>query len=150
MLTHKDNFDVKITNKSDDIAKLDLQGPLSEKILQKLTQYNLKNLRRFHFVENSVNNIPAIISRTGYTGEDGFELYFDSKKAAELWNNILNAGKEEGIKPVGLGARDTLRIEACYSLYGHELSESINPLEAGIGFVEKLDKENFTTKPMPA
>ena len=144
---HKSSFgDVLVINKTDETAKLDLQGPKSEEILQKLTNIDLKNLRRFCFIETQVNNVLTIVSRTGYTAEDGFELYFSSDKAIQQWNKLLEAGKESGLKPVGLGARDTLRIEAGYSLYAHELSEHINPLESGIGFVVKFDKEDFIGK----
>ncbi|MBU0627857.1 MAG: glycine cleavage system aminomethyltransferase GcvT [Nanoarchaeota archaeon] len=146
-LKHKDFFDnVFVFNRSDETAKLDLQGSESEKILQKLTLFELKDLKRFSFVESEVNGISALISRTGYTAEDGFEIYFNAEKAAEIWNKILEVGAEFGIKPIGLGARDTLRVEACYSLYGHELTEQINPLEAGVGFVVKLEKEDFIGK----
>ncbi len=146
--TNPDTFqDVIVTDKTAETAKLDLQGPKSEEILQKLTDADLKSLKRFHFIESSVNNIPAIISRTGYTGEDGFELYFSSEQAVKLWNTLLESGKDAGLKPIGLGARDTLRIEACYSLYGHELTESVNPLEAGISFVVSFNKADFIGKP---
>jgi len=137
---------VSILDKTDELAKLDLQGPKAEEILQKLTPANLKELKRFNFIESSISNTKSIISRTGYTGEDGFELYFDADSSAKIWNLLLDAGKPFGIKPVGLGARDTLRLESCYSLYGHELSEEINPLEAGISFVVKLDKPDFIGK----
>jgi len=146
LLKNKAQFNITITDKTSDIAKIDIQGPNSEEILQKLTQADLKSLKRFHFIENNVNNIPTIISRTGYTGEDGFELYINAKKAEELWNTLLKIGEPFGLKPIGLGARDTLRIEACYSLYGHELNEEINPIEAGIGFAVKFDKEDFIGK----
>lgn len=139
-------FDVEVIDKSNETAKIDLQGPKAEEILQKLTNANLPELKRFHFIEEEVNGVKTIISRTGYTGEDGFELYFDSKNAVEMWNKLLETGKDYGIKPIGLGARDTLRVEACYSLYGHELNDKISPIEAGIGFVVKLDKESFIGK----
>jgi aminomethyltransferase len=142
---NSDGFDVEIIDRSNETAKLDLQGPKSEEILQKLTDFDLSGLNRFHFVENNVDGVKTIISRTGYTGEDGFELYFPAEKAVELWNKILETGKEL-VKPIGLGARDTLRVEACYSLYGHELNDKISPIEAGIGFVVKLDKEEFIGK----
>ncbi len=146
-LKHKDFFeDATVIDRTNETAKLDLQGPNSERILQRLTDADLEGLKRFCFVEDSVNNIPTIISRTGYTAEDGFELYFDSNKASEIWGGLLEIGKEFGLKPVGLGARDTLRIEACYSLYGHELNEGINPFEADVGFVVKLEKDNFIGK----
>jgi len=137
---HND-FNASIINKTDKTAKIDLQGPKSEEILQKLTDANLKELKRFSFIEEKINSTPTIISRTGYTGEDGFELYFSAEKAVGIWNKLLEVGKAVNLKPIGLGARDTLRIEAGYSLYGHELSEEINPFEAGIGFVVKFDKE---------
>ena len=141
-LKHKDFFDdVAVINKSQDIAKLDLQGPKAEDILQEVTNFDLKGLKRFYFVEDKVNNIPTLISRTGYTAEDGFELYFPSDKAQEQWNKLLEVGKVHGLMPIGLGARDTLRIEACYGLYGHELNEEINPLEAGIAFTVKFNKD---------
>jgi aminomethyltransferase len=82
-----------------------------------------------------------LISRTGYTAEDGFEIYFNSNKAVDMWNKILEVGKEFGIKPIGLGARGTLRLEACYSLYGHEIDEKITPIEAGLNFVVKFNKD---------
>ena len=141
-LKHKDFFDdVAVINKSQDIAKLDLQGPKAEDILQEVTNFDLKGLKRFYFVEDKVNNIPTLISRTGYTAEDGFELYFPLDKAQEQWNKLLQVGKAYGLMPIGLGARDTLRIEACYGLYGHELNEEINPLEAGIAFTVKFNKD---------
>ncbi len=146
-LKHKDFFeDATIINKTDELAKIDLQGPKAEEILQKLTNTNLKNLKRFHFIDDNINNTQTIISRTGYTAEDGFELYFNAEKAIEQWNKLLEEGKEFGLKPVGLGARDTLRIEACYPLYSHELNEDINPFEAGTHLVVKLNKEDFIGK----
>ncbi|MBU0615188.1 MAG: glycine cleavage system aminomethyltransferase GcvT [Nanoarchaeota archaeon] len=143
---HINSYDVELKDVSERTAKLDLQGPNSEAILQKMVNYDLSRLERFHFVKIKVDGILATVSRTGYTGEDGFELYFDSAHAKEIWNSILLKGKELGIKPIGLGARDTLRIEACYSLYGHELSEGLSPFEAGTGFVVKLDKPAFVGK----
>lgn len=134
---YSNSFELTIENKSNDIAKLDLQGPLSEQILQKITSFPLNTLERFHFIETSVLNKKTTISRTGYTGEDGFELYCDPKDVGELWDKLLEIGKPMGLKPAGLGARDTLRLESSYSLYDHELSEEITPIEAGIGFVVK-------------
>lgn len=139
--SHSRGFDVDIHDRTGSLAKLDLQGPNSEKILQKMTTSDLSVLKRFHFIESSVSSAKAIISRTGYTAEDGFELYFSADKAVKIWNLLLEAGKPFGLKPAGLGARDTLRIEACYPLYGHEISEEITPYEAAIDFVVKLDKE---------
>ncbi len=143
-LKHKDFFDDAIViDRTNEIVKIDLQGPKAEEILQKLTKFDLKNLKRFCFVGDDVNNFSTIISRTGYTAEDGFELYFDSVKAVEICDKLLEVGKEFGLKPIGLGARDTLRIEAGYSLYGHELNEDVNPFEAGTGFTVKFDKGGF-------
>lgn len=141
LISNKENFDVEIKNASNEIAKLDIQGRKAERILQKLTQANLNELKRFGFKEILLNEIKILISRSGYTGEDGFELYFNKEKAVEMWNKILEAGKEHGLKPAGLGARNTLRLESCYSLYSHELNENISPIEAGIPFTVSFDKE---------
>jgi len=141
---HKNGFDAEIKNISDAIGKIDLQGPLSGIILKKLT--NVEFPKRFHFMEADVSGIKTKISRTGYTAEDGFEFYFHSENTIKMWNSLLEAGKEHGLKPVGLGARDTLRIEACYSLYGHEISEEITPIEAGLGWAVKTNKEEFIGK----
>ncbi|HQK53194.1 MAG TPA: glycine cleavage system aminomethyltransferase GcvT, partial [Sedimentibacter sp.] len=137
----------EILNVSENYAQLALQGPLAETILQKLTSKNLNEIEFYYFSDNvKVGNIEALVSRTGYTGEDGFELYFAYDKAEEMWDMILEAGKDEGLIPAGLGARDTLRFEASLPLYGHELDENITPLEAGLGFFVKLNKENFIGK----
>ncbi|MCS0786751.1 glycine cleavage system aminomethyltransferase GcvT [Cytobacillus pseudoceanisediminis] len=133
---------VVLKNLSEDMAQLALQGPLAEKVLQKLTGMNLSDIGFFKFQQDvDLNGKKALVSRTGYTGEDGFEVYCDSKDAVVLWNEILEAGKEEGVLPCGLGARDTLRFEANLALYGQELSPEITPLEAGIGFAVKVNKE---------
>jgi aminomethyltransferase len=137
----------EILNVSENYAQLALQGPLAEAILQKLTRKNLNEIEFYYFSDNvKIGNIEALVSRTGYTGEDGFELYFAYDKAEEMWDMILEAGKDEGLIPAGLGARDTLRFEASLPLYGHELDENITPLEAGLGFFVKLNKENFIGK----
>jgi aminomethyltransferase len=134
--------DVVVTNVSDKIAQLALQGPEAEAILQKLTEENLKEIKFFKFKDNvSFNGVTALVSRTGYTGEDGFEIYCKSEDAPRLWEMLLEAGKEKGLKPCGLGARDTLRFEAALALYGQELTKDITPLEAGIGFAVKINKE---------
>ena len=134
--------DVKIEDQSPSYALLALQGPLAEKVLQGLTDVPLKEIRFFRFKENvSISGQEVLISRTGYTGEDGFELYASPQAIVILWDAILTAGKDEGVVPAGLGARDTLRFEAGLPLYGQELSENISPLEAGLGFVVKLNKE---------
>ena len=134
--------DVTLVNKSEEYGLLALQGPLAQVILQKLTTKNLDEVRFFRFANNvDVAGKDVIISRTGYTGEDGFEVYASANDLTDLWSSILDAGNEEGILPCGLGARDTLRFEACLPLYGQELTKEITPLEANIGFVVKLKKE---------
>ncbi len=134
--------DVKLENLSEKTAQLALQGPLAEEVLQKLTGSDLSGIGTFKFQQEAgINGIKALISRTGYTGEDGFEIYCHSKDAISLWKAILKAGESEGVLPCGLGARDTLRFEAALALYGQELSLDISPLEAGISFAVKLNKE---------
>ncbi|MCA1320557.1 glycine cleavage system aminomethyltransferase GcvT [Bacillus tianshenii] len=138
-LTSKVTEEVTVTNVSDTIAQLAIQGPLAEESLQKLTSTDLSQIKFFKFNENvEINGIPALVSRTGYTGEDGFEIYCASEDAVELWNAIL---KDDNVIPCGLGSRDTLRFEANLALYGQELSKDITPLEAGIGFAVKVNKE---------
>ncbi len=139
--------DVKIENVSSQWAQLALQGPEAQTILQKLTDYPLGNIRFFHFVpEVTVAGLKALVSRGGYTGEDGFELYTDPANAPALWNAVLDAGKEEGLLPAALGARDTLRFEAALPLYGQEISADISPMEAGLNRFVKLDKADFIGK----
>jgi aminomethyltransferase len=137
------NFDVQATNQSDATALLALQGPESLAILQPLTGEDLSAIRYYHCTPGMVDGINCIISRTGYTGEDGFELYCAPVDVVKLWNDLLAAGKQHGLLPAGLGARDTLRLEAGYCLYGHELDEQTNPLEANLGWTVKLDKGDF-------
>jgi len=135
--------DVEIVNKSNDYAQIALQGPLSEQVLQTLTSTNLSEIKYFKFQENvEIAGQAVLVSRSGYTGEDGFELYGEPSAIIDLWGKILEAGNEQGVVPAGLGARDTLRFEACLPLYGQELSKDITPLEAGVGFAVKLQKES--------
>lgn len=129
-----------LTNISAETGLIALQGPRAQAILQALTQTALTDIAYYHCQPGAVAGITCIISRTGYTGEDGFELYCPAEQAATLWTTLLDAGKSEGLLPAGLGARDTLRLEAGYCLYGHELTEDITPLEAGLGWTVKLDK----------
>ncbi|GGH79666.1 aminomethyltransferase [Pullulanibacillus pueri] len=132
---------VTVRNSSNDIAQIAIQGPLAEKVLQKLVKIDLSSLGAFKFVDAvNVGGIQSLVSRTGYTGEDGFEIYCPWGEAVNLWHALLDAGEEEGILPCGLGARDTLRFEAKHALYGQELTPEISPLEAGIGFAVKVDK----------
>ncbi|MED4070529.1 glycine cleavage system aminomethyltransferase GcvT [Priestia endophytica] len=139
--------DVTLTNVSEEIALIALQGPSSEEVLSKLTSHDLSKISFFNFQNSvSVNGVEVLISRTGYTGEDGFEIYCQKEHASFLWETILRAGRDEGLLPCGLGARDTLRFEAALPLYGQELSHDINPYEAGIGFAVKLNKSSFIGK----
>jgi len=134
---------VKPVNRSDDFAQLALQGPKAAAILQRRTPTDLSTIRNYHFSEGKVANIPCIVSRTGYTGEDGFELYCSPENAEVLWFALLEEGKAEGLRPAGLGARDSLRTEMKYALYGNDIDEEHTPLEAGLGWIVKLDKGDF-------
>jgi aminomethyltransferase len=132
------NFDVKLENKSDDYALIAIQGPNAQKTLQKLTDIELENIEYYTFVFGKVKDVEALISRTGYTGEDGFEIYTTDKDGiVKIWEELLNLG----VKPAGLGARDTLRLEASLLLYGNDMDETVTPLEAGIKWAVKFDKE---------
>ncbi|WP_445612693.1 glycine cleavage system aminomethyltransferase GcvT [Geobacillus sp. YF-1] len=134
--------DVELEDVSAETAQLALQGPAAERVLQTLTDFDLTALRPFSFADGvEVAGVKALVSRTGYTGEDGFELYCRAEDAAALWEAILDAGARDGVLPCGLGARDTLRFEACLPLYGQELSAAISPIEAGLGFAVKTEKE---------
>lgn len=134
--------DVKLENHSEAYGLLALQGPLAEKILQRMTGEDLAEIKAFRFkTDVSIDGHSVIVSRTGYTGEDGFEIYGSPEAVVALWDAILAEGAEDGLVPCGLGARDTLRFEACLALYGQEISENITPLEAGLNFVVKLNKE---------
>jgi len=141
-----ERFNIQLENRSNQVAQLALQGPLAEKILQRLTSENLAEIKYYWFKHGVVDGISCLISRTGYTGEDGFEVYLAPEKASQLWRKILEEGSVEGIQPIGLGARDTLRFEARLPLYGNELGQDISPLEAGLGFFVRLEKENFVGK----
>lgn len=134
---------VKVKDISHQVAMIAIQGPISESILQRLTNLDLGSIKYYHFGQGKIAGITSLISRTGYTGEDGFELYFDVGMAESLWLGLLAAGKDCGLQPIGLGARDTLRLEAALPLYGHELNPQTNPFEAGLERFVKLDKGFF-------
>ncbi|MFA4838114.1 MAG: glycine cleavage system aminomethyltransferase GcvT [Candidatus Neomarinimicrobiota bacterium] len=134
---------VSLKNISDETSLLAIQGPKSFATLQKLTTVDLESIPFYHFAEGELAGIPMIISRTGYTGERGFELYHKPEFSEKLWNAIFEAGKEFGIQPIGLGARDTLRLEMKYALYGNDIDQTTNPIEAGLGWITKLDKGDF-------
>ena len=146
MLDHQFG-EVTFTDVSDQYAQLALQGPKAVEILKKLTTEENIPKKYYHAVfDAEAAGIPCIISKTGYTGEDGVEIYLASAKAEEMWDKILEAGKEEGLIPCGLGARDTLRMEAAMPLYGHEMDDEVTPLETGLGFAVKMGKEDFIGK----
>ena len=144
--SHRHNENVALQNRSADYCQIAVQGPEAITILQKLTDGPLNEIKYYHFTEGAVDEVPAIISRTGYTGEDGFEVYAAADKAERLWDKLLEAGNygsEAGILPCGLAARNTLRLEAGMCLYGHEIDESTTLLEANLGWICKLNKGDF-------
>jgi len=141
--SHKPS-EVELINRSDQTALIAVQGKNAEKVIDKLTEANLAEIKYYRFESGSVSGNDAIISKTGYTGEKGFELYLNSDDAPGVWNDLMSAGEEFGILPVGLGARDTLRLEMCYCLYGNDIDKTTNPLEAGLGWITKLKKGKFT------
>ncbi len=144
MQENSTGFDVELSNLSSETAELALQGPLAEAILSTLTDANLQQLAYYWFIpEATVAGKKVMISRTGYTGEDGFEIYSRPEDAADLWAAIMQAGEPYGLLPAGLGCRDTLRFEAALPLYGHELARDITPVEAGIGKFVACDKGEF-------
>jgi len=137
--------DMTLRDVSDDTSLLAVQGPRALDVVQQLADQDLSGVEYYHFVEGTIDGVPAIISRTGYTGELGFELYFASDAATgeKIWKRLMEVGAEHGIEPAGLGARDTLRLEMGYCLYGNDLDETINPIEAGLGWITKTAKEEF-------
>ncbi|NQV30661.1 MAG: glycine cleavage system aminomethyltransferase GcvT, partial [Candidatus Marinimicrobia bacterium] len=137
------NYEVQLSNASDGVSLLALQGPESKKIMSKLTSANLDNLAFYHFGIADVAGISMILSRTGYTGELGYELYHDPVESETLWKAIMEAGEEFNITPIGLGARDTLRLEMKYCLYGNDIDETTTPLEARLNWAVDLNKGDF-------
>jgi aminomethyltransferase len=135
--------EVEIRNASSDYAQLAVQGPLAQQILQPLTSLSVGEIKPFFFASGDVSSIRCLVARTGYTGEDGFELYCDSADGEKLWNALLENGRLMGLQPAGLGARDTLRLEKGYPLYGHELDDTTTPLEAALEWVIKWSKGPF-------
>ncbi len=143
ILDHKNDFDVTVENQSDSYTQLALQGRKALTILQPLTGVNLEELQAFRAARGSVAGVGSLVSRTGYTGEDGFEIYTQSEKPEKIWNAILDEGKAQGLLPIGLGARDTLRLEATLMLYGNDIDETTTVLEAGLGWLVKFKKGDF-------
>ncbi|HEY0097405.1 MAG TPA: glycine cleavage system aminomethyltransferase GcvT [Pyrinomonadaceae bacterium] len=145
--SHRGNEAVELTNRSADFCQIAVQGPDAVRILQTLTGTPLEEIKYYHFREGTVDGVPSIISRTGYTGEDGFEVYAAPDKAEQLWDRLLEAGAygtPEGILPCGLAARNTLRLESAMALYGHEIDETTTLYEANLGWICKLNKGDFT------
>ena len=137
---------VKLENRHQLRALIAIQGPLSVRMLQPHVDVDLAALRYYFCAQGRINGVPAVIARTGYTGEDGFELFVDAADASVLWNALLREHKPEGLEPCGLGARDVLRLEAGMPLYGHELTEAITPVQAGLNWAIKFEKPEFTGK----
>jgi glycine cleavage system T protein (aminomethyltransferase) len=139
----QNHFDAVVENNGDRYAQIAIQGPKARATLQKLTAVDLGGIKYYWFTDGEVSGTPARIAHTGYTGEDGFEIYVPPADAERMWQLVMDAGAEFGIKPCGLGARNTLRMEAKMALYGHEIDASISPLEADLGWIVKLDKGEF-------
>jgi len=135
--------EVELSEISDNYSLLAVQGRNAQAVLQKLATINLADIKYYWFASGEIAGVPAFISRTGYTGEDGFEVGFATQHSEKVWNAIFETGKEFGIEPIGLGARDTLRLEMKYCLYGNDIDQTTNPLEAGLGWITKLDKGDF-------
>ena len=133
----------EIKDISDGITQIAVQGKNAEATLQKLTDEDLNSIRYYWFTEGNLAGVPMIISCTGYTGEPGFELYFENKYAETVWADVMDAGAEFGIEPIGLGARDSLRLEKKMCLYGNDIDATTNPLEAGLGWITKMEKGDF-------
>lgn len=145
-LKENNSWNVEMKNISDDTSLLAVQGPNAMKTLQKLTDVKLADILYYSFVKGKFNGVDnVVISNTGYTGAGGFELYFENKYAEKMWNDIFEAGKEFDIKPIGLGARDTLRLEMGFCLYGNDIDDTTSPIEAGLGWITKFTKD-FTNR----
>lgn len=146
-MNKNNDLGVKITDLSDNYALIALQGPNSRNILQKIC-YKELDIEYYTFFEAKIDGVPALVSRTGYTGELGFEIYIKGTEndSLKVWNSIFEAGKDFGVYPVGLGARDTLRLEMGFCLYGNDIDQTTNPLEAGLGWITKLSKSDFIGK----
>lgn len=142
-IVSNNSFDAKAENSGSRYSQIAIQGPRAKAILQQLTPVPLDPIRYYHFAFGKVDGVECLIARTGYTGEDGFEIYFQPEFSEKLWDDLLRAGQTAGLIPCGLGARNTLRMEAGMCLYGHEIDETTTPWEAGLGWICKLDKGCF-------
>lgn len=146
ILSHKGNESVELKNVSADYCQIAIQGPDAQRILQTLTDLPLADIKYYHFREGAVDGVASIVSRTGYTGEDGFEVYAAAERAEQLWNRMLEAGRyseTDGILACGLAARNTLRLESAMALYGNDIDETTTLLEANLGWICKLNKGEF-------
>ncbi|MCI0523975.1 MAG: glycine cleavage system aminomethyltransferase GcvT [Acidobacteria bacterium] len=141
--SHSSGFDAEVKNVSADYTQLAIQGPKALEILQPLANVDLNAIKYYWFTRGQVDGIPAIIARTGYTGEDGLEIYFDPNESERVWNKIVEAGKPHGLLPCGLAARNTLRLEAKMALYGNDIDDTTTVLEADLGWICKLNKGDF-------
>jgi aminomethyltransferase len=140
--THAARFDVSVEDISDQTYMLAFQGPKAPAIMNRLTQVDLEQVARFTSAQDVIlDDVPILLGRTGYTGEDGFELFFPAEHALKVWEAILKEGESEGVKPIGLAARDSLRFEACMPLYGQEISAALTPLQARLSFALSLEKK---------
>ncbi|MFO7917894.1 MAG: glycine cleavage system aminomethyltransferase GcvT [Anaerolineae bacterium] len=140
---HRSDFDVNVENVSEETYMLALQGPLSQSTLQGLCAYDLDELAYHEAVDTEIAGVATLLGRTGYTGEDGFELYFPADQAVHVWDALMEEGEEYGLLPIGLAARDSLRLEPCMPLYGQEISANTTPIEAGLGWAVSLNKETL-------
>ena len=138
---------IEFTNRSDEVGLLAIQGPKAQLVMSKLTDFDLDSLEFYHNARATIGGVPDVLfSRTGYTGEDGFEIYLAPEHCIDLWDKTAEAGEEFDIEPIGLGARDTLRLEMKYALYGNDIDETTNPWEAGLGWIVKLEKGDFLAR----
>ena len=142
-IVEHNKFDAKVENAGPRYSQLAVQGPRATDILQRLTQTPLEPIHYYHFAFGQVSGVDCLIARTGYTGEDGFEIYFAPEHSEKLWRDLMNVGQPAGMIPCGLGARNTLRLEAGMCLYGHEIDDTTTPWEAGLGWICKMEKAPF-------
>lgn len=141
-IAHHNNMDATMRDMSDEMSLLAIQGPKAAEAMQSLTDIDLANMKFYTFEVGTFADVDkVIVSATGYTGSGGFEIYFKNEDAEQIWDAVMNAGKEYGIKPIGLAARDTLRLEMGYCLYGNDIDETTSPIEAGLGWITKFTKD---------
>ena len=138
--------EVEVEDKSEYYSLIALQGPISREIIQPLVEKDISDLKYYNFLETEIAGVKAIVSRTGYTGELGYEIYLEDDDAVTVWNALMEEGSDKGLKPAGLGARDTLRLEKALCLYGNDIDQTTNPLEAGLSWTVKFGKDDFNGK----